>query len=294
MKPLVYIIILNWNGWQDTLECLASLERLDYPNYKIVVVDNNSTNDSVKRIREVYPEIMLLHNSKNLGFAGGNNVGIRHALEQGAHYVWILNNDMVVDRYALRHMIRRMQETPNAGICGSTILYYHNPDTVQTLGGGTYNKWLGVSRYIGALQAASAPVNRAKVEGKMTYVTGASMLVSRVFLHDVGLISEDYFLYYEEPDWVTRAGGRYKLVYAPESIVYHKEGRAIGANSMNLKERSLIADYYNIKNRLVITRKFFPEALPTVYLGLLLAIFNRIRRRQWSRIKMIVDIWWST
>ncbi len=293
--PLVCIIILNWNGWKDTLECLASLEKLDYPNYEVVVVDNGSTDGSESRIRKAYRYITLLQTGKNLGFAGGNNTGIRYALSRhDFDYVWLLNNDTVVEPDALKHMVRRMQERPDAGICGSTLLYYYDKSRVQALGGATYNKWLGTSRHIGAFQKTSAPIDQVKVEARMKYVIGASMLVSKPFLEEVGLMSEDYFLYFEDLDWATRAADRYSLAYAAESIVFHKEGKTSGASNRMLQEKSLVADYYGIRNRLLFTRKFFPYALPTVYLALLITIINRIRRGQWERVRMVADICLST
>src|SRR5664279_2479168 len=98
---LTYIILLNWNGWQDTIACVESCRKLSYPNFRILIVDNGSTDNSEAILRERLPDIELLQTGANLGFAGGNNVGIRHALAQGADYVWLLNNDTVVDAEAL-------------------------------------------------------------------------------------------------------------------------------------------------------------------------------------------------
>ena len=175
------------------------------------------------------------------------------------------------------------------GICGSTLLYYNNAQIIQTCGGGTYNKWFGVSRHIGAFGNIKAPINTKSVEAKMDYVVGASMLISKILLNDVGIMSEDYFLYFEDIDWSTRAKNNYILGYAPDSIVYHKEGESSGAGR-NSKQKSMLSDYYSIRGRLLFTRKFTPFALPTVYLGLLATIFNRIVRRQYDRVGMIIKL----
>ena len=285
MKPLVYIVILNWNGWRDTLECLTSLEALTYDHYEIVVVDNASTDGSRERIRTVYPNLTLIQSGANLGFAGGNNVGVKHALLHDADFVWLLNNDTVVEKGALSQLVARAQSDPDIGMCGSTLIYYHNRDVVQAYGGGTYNKWLGLTKRLGHGSSRAEPVNAAEVERKLDYIEASSLLVSRVFLDRVGLMEETYFLYYEEIDWVTRARGQFKLGYAKDSVVYHKEGSSTGASDYATSPKSWTADYYSVRNRLLITRRFFPLALPTLYLSLTGVVVNRVRRRQWGRVQ---------
>jgi GT2 family glycosyltransferase len=166
--------------------------------------------------------LVLIRNDSNLGFAGGNNVGLRYALARGDFaYVWLLNNDTVVTPCSLSHLVTRLQQRTDAGMCGSTLLNYRNPHKVQALGGGYYCRWIGLPWHLGRLRRSGGQINRAKVEKWTNFVVGASMLVSREFLLDVGLMCEDYFLYFEEADWAMRARNRYKLVYAPESVVYH-------------------------------------------------------------------------
>ncbi|MBM4312463.1 MAG: glycosyltransferase family 2 protein [Deltaproteobacteria bacterium] len=327
---MVCIVILNWNRWRDTVECLESLFRLDYADFQVVLCDNGSTDGSVEQIRAWadgklpdiqadhrlqdltsppvpkpiryseygYDEIgrmtdatneddplILIRTGANRGFAGGNNAGLRYAMKRrDAEFVWLLNNDTVVCKDALTRMVETMRLNPSAGICGSKILSYTEPDKVQSLGGCRFNKWLGVPRHIGAHTAASSPVDRSDVLRQMAYVTGTSMLVSLPFLRDVGLMDERYFLYYEEIDWVARARRRYSLEFAPDSIVYHKEGASTGTT------RSDFADFHIVQSRVAFTRRHFPYALPTVYLGLVCMIFNRIRRNQWDRIAMILGI----
>lgn len=333
-KRKVYILILNWNGRQDTIECLECVFRTDYPDYQVIVCDNGSQDGSIEGIKEwasgslgfEVPEesplrhfqlapvekpiacveydraqaesgggdldgdarLILIRTGTNLGFAGGNNVGLRYALARhDFEYVWLLNNDTVVRPDSLGKLVERMSEKSDAGMCGGTLLYYHEPGKVQALGGARYNKWLGSARSLGFLQSAGSPVDPSRVERRMDYVSGACMLVSREFLRDVGLMSEEYFLYFEELDWAVRGRSRYTLAYAPDCVVYHKEGRATGGNSYRAGDKSRRSDYFSIRNRLAVTRKFYPYALPTVYLSLLGVAFNRIRRRQWDRLGMI-------
>ncbi|WP_245555008.1 glycosyltransferase [Geopsychrobacter electrodiphilus] len=235
-------------------------------------------------------ELILIRTGANLGFAGGNNVGLRYVLARDDFdYVWLLNNDTVVNSDALSYMVERMHGKPDAGICGSTLLYYDHPEKVQALGGGYYCKWIGLPWHQGRLQRAELKRNRDRAERWMNYIVGASMLVSRKFLRDIGLMCEDYFLYFEETDWALRAEGKFSLVYAPESVVYHKVGASIGTSSLPNK-KSLACDYYSARNRLLFTRRFFPEAIVTVWLCLFGAVLTRLLFGRIARAKMFAGL----
>jgi GT2 family glycosyltransferase len=331
----VYIVVLNWNNWEDTIECLESLQCLDYHNYRVVVVDNGSTDDSVERIKQwaegrlkiespfidydvekkplflieydkvtaetggyrkleskasEFPCSMVLtviRSEQNLGYAAGNNIGLRYALSRGdLRYAWILNNDTVVESHALTYLVERAAKDIRVGLCGSTLLFYYQPDTVQAWGGAKYNKWLGTTVAYGLGHSAKdQPPD--KLEEKFAYIVGASVLVTEEFLKEIGLMTEDYFLYFEELDWAIRAKERFCLAYAPGSLVYHKEGGTTGGGQDPV-QRSKISDYWSIRNRILFTKRYFPFTLPTVYLGLIVAILNRIRRCQWDRVGMII------
>jgi len=291
----VAIIVLNWNGWQDTIECLESLLKLNFSDYQIMVVDNGSTDDSAEIIKAWAKDktsVALIETGKNLGFAGGNNVGLRFALSKSFDYFWILNNDTVVEPDALHYLVERMRVRPDAGICGSTILYYHDRNRIWALG-GAYNKWFAEGRHfeINKTFDRSRIDKYQKLERKLDYIVGASMLVSRSFLQDVGLMCEDYFLFFEELDWAMRARGRYRLALAPKAVIYHKVGVSITKSEGGKQRRfNLTADYYGTRNRLAFTRKYFPYALPTLYLSILGYIIDRIRVRAWENAAMIARI----
>lgn len=333
--PRVYIVLLNWNGWGDTIECLESLFRMQYPDYRVVVCDNGSEDGSIDRIRDwaegrldvwvpprvearslstppvekpipyfeyertaaeaggrsgVDAPLVLIRTGGNLGFAGGTNVGLRYGLAKGdLDYAWVLNNDTVCRSDALGYLVRRVELDPEVGFCGSTILSYTTPATVQALGGAAYNKWVGSNRHLGLFLNYPLVVDESDIEKQMRYVIGASMLVSRRLLEDVGLMCEDYFLYFEELDWATRAKGKYSLAFASRSVVYHKEGGTIGTKSDPM-EKSFLSDYYSLRNRLVFTRKHHPVSLPSVWLGLFVALANRLRRGQLDRAGMILRL----
>jgi GT2 family glycosyltransferase len=332
----VYIVILNWNGWYHTLECLESLFRQNYTSWRVVVCDNASTDGSLEKIQAwadglsdfevasafqlkpyispsvskpicyIYYEkeeaecggslqesdepLVLIQVGKNLGFSGGNNVALRYIQQRGDYdYVWILNNDTIVRPDTLSILVDKLRSEPTYGVCGATVVYQHDPNLIQTRGGNMYFAWLGQTRPIGSLENISDPTCEQEVEAKMACVIGACMLVTKTFLRDVGLLSEIYFLYFEELDWALRARRYgYKFAYAAQAIIYHKEGASTGGGNRNRGKKSWLADYYEVRNRLVLTRKFYPWALPIVSLSLIGTMINRARRRQWERIGMVL------
>lgn len=309
------VILLNWNGWKDTIECLESVFRLNSKGVQVIVCDNASADASLNKLSgwakgEVFAQpqnpdlarlssppvpkpipcieisrqqaesegarsdapLILIRNGANLGFAGGVNVGLRFALSNpDIQYFWILNNDTVVEPGALDAMIRLLREQPAIGLCGSLTFSYHDPKIVQAEGGKFYSLWTGrvphrPQRTVNQLDSSTEPMN---------YVNGASMLVSRAFLERIGLMEESYFLYFEETDWAMRARGEFTLGYARESVVYHKEGAAIGSSG-DRRNRSLLSEQYLSRNRVLFTRRFVPWALPTVLLSLGLAAVHRL------------------
>ena len=283
MEEKVYIIVLNYINYEDTIKCLDSLQMLLYPSYQIILVDNASPNESVYALRtymtsEEKSNIVFLPLQKNLGYAGGNNQGLTYALQCGdMRYCWILNNDTVVTPDALTHMVHEMQRDRTIGLCGTKLIY--DWDRTQLQGyGGFYNKWLATTR----------PCLKREEIPQIDYVIGASVLVSTEFLQQIGLMSEDYFLFFEELDWRRRAQGIFGISCAPDSVVYHKEGGSAGSSMY--KEKSELSDYFSLRNRLLFTRKFFFCCLPTVYFSLLLAVLNRLRRKQYHRAVFILKL----
>lgn len=327
----VCVVLVNWRGWRDTLECLESLFRSTGVEFQVLVCDNDSGDGSLEHVRAwaegrldvavdpshplrslSFPPIpkpvryacmtreeaergggedgvaplVLVQTGANLGFAGGCNVGIRFALSRGTHrHVWLLNNDTVVDPHALRALVDAAGADPRAGMIGSTLLWYDEPEKVQALGLAAYNEWLALPRHVRTPQGVEA-LREPAAHG---YVVGASMLVPRAFLEDVGLLNEDHFLFFEELDWAVRARGRWGLAHAGESRVFHKEGASNGGNSAG-SGKSLLADYHFMKNRIVVTRRHFPHRLPSVYLALGVAAARRVLRGEWSRAWMILKL----
>jgi GT2 family glycosyltransferase len=204
--------------------------------------------------------LRLIQTGSNLGFAGGNNFGIRYALARGdCDYVWLLNNDTVVDPEALSALVRMAQADPKLGICGSLLRSYTPPHHVLTAGGRKYSRWSGRTRPL----LDPATPHLSTLPGAPDYIEGASMLISRRCLERTGLLEESYFLYSEEIDYVTRARPDFHFGYSPESIVYHKEGASIGSALLR-SDRSVRAEFYLARNRLAFTRKYYPWFLPSV------------------------------
>jgi GT2 family glycosyltransferase len=337
--PCVYILILNWNGWKDTIECLENVFRLDYKNYRVVLCDNNSSDSSLEYIKawadgrlnsylapgnpsrhlsfpplpkpipyQVYDpngdkscevvdstadcRLILIQTGSNRGFAGGNNVGLRYVLARNNfEYVWILNNDAVTDPGALTALVEKADQyrldSVKVGIIGSKLMHYYNPRVIQTLG-GLYNKWFGTVRGIGASELDQGQYDFDEMVRKADYVAGASMFVVKEFIQDVGLMCEDYFIYYEEIDWTLRGKKRnWQLGYCWKAKVFHKEGGTIGSSSKG-SNKSEISDYYGLKNRIVVSKKFYPEFLWTVRLGFGVVLCNRMRRWQFRRFELVV------
>jgi len=294
--PRVAIIILNWNGWRDTIECLESLQRITYPNYQIIVVDNGSTDDSIEKIKawargEIpvvssffesdlgtkpvqwleydrttveageFPDeeeklielpsnrcLVLFQTKENMGFAGGNNVGIQFALrDQAVQYIWLLNNDTVIPADTLTCLVRESIRNPGLGILSPKICYYSSPDRIWFAGGKLrllratgYN--LGIGMPNGGCYSGLAPC---------TFITGCAMLIKREVVESIGLLDPLYFLYGEDVDFCWRAiKAGWDLATHLDSLVYHKVSSAVGSDPLPLQT------YYISRNRQYFSARY--------------------------------------
>lgn len=238
--PHVAIIILNWNGINDTLECLKSVGQIRYDCFSIVVVDNGSGDDSCLQIRNNYPEIKLIENKRNLGFAEGNNVGIRYALDHGADYVFLLNNDTVVDQLIVTELLAAARKNNDAGIYGAKIYYYSEPEKIWYAGARWDNDSCQFSH-------SNADISEVAVTD---YVCGCTMFISKKTLEVIGLMDPVFFLTYEDTDWCYRALRRgVKSYCVPTAKVWHKISASFGGNS------SPIISYFMSRNLLLWAEK---------------------------------------
>ena len=285
-SPKVWIVVLNYNGADDTLQCIESIYKLDYDNFDVIVLDNHSKDNSeqvIESFKRTHPEypFVFKETGKNGGYAAGNNIGIRYAIQYpDTAYVWILNNDTLVTPNSLRLMINKMETDPRIGICGSKLVYSWDRSRVQAYG-GKYNPVTGISRYV---------KDRTKLH-EIDHVIGASTLVSRNFLEVVGLICEDYFLYTEEIDWALRAKNKFKVSCSIDSVVYHKEGASIGLDhGKGTGEISDLGFYYSVRNRLLLSRKFYPYFYPLVLLRMVYTLLHTFARGNFRRSRMIFNL----
>jgi len=227
MTPSVAVVVLTWNQCGLTLDCLDSLARLDYPaaRLQIVVVDNGSTDGTVQVIAERHPGVMVLENGQNLGFAQGNNVGIRHVLQAGPDYLLLLNNDTVVDPPMLRELLAASESDPAIGVVGPKMLYFDRPDLVWCAGNAI--DWrTGVATRLGADQADD-PLDQTPRDAD--YITACAICLRRQVIEQIGLLDPRFFIYYEEADWCVRArAAGWRIVYVPRARLWHKVSAAMG------------------------------------------------------------------
>lgn len=246
LYPLVFIVILNWNGKDITAECLRSLGEIAYGNYEIVLVDNASTDGSQDFFRREFPQVRLIENTRNLGFTGGNNIGIRLALEKGADYVLLLNNDTVVDVDFLTELIEVGESDPNIGILCPKIYFHDQPQTLW-YAGGEIQLWRGTGV---KLKGGGAHDQRLFGERReVTFAAGCALLIKNRVIQDIGLLDERLFFYQEDTDWSIKAvKAGYKIIYVPEAKIWHRVGAGVS------KAPSSFKLYLRTRNRLLIMR----------------------------------------
>jgi len=256
--PKVSIIILNWNGWQDTLECFDSLVKITYPNYDVVVIDNDSTNESVEKIKnwinnkKTAVNYKLLINDRNAGFAGGNNPGIEYAIKNKSDYALLLNNDTIVDPGFLEKLVKVGESSRKFGIIGPKI-YYETDKNRIWFGGGDFS-WLSGGRHMDYDKIDDKPQDEAIKEIK--FMTGCCLLIKREVIEKIGLMDEDFFLYYEDTEWSLRARKfGYKIIYAPAAHIWHKISRSVKPKT------NPIVHYYHIRNALLLSKLHAPKII---------------------------------
>nr|WP_299340729.1 glycosyltransferase family 2 protein [Allomuricauda sp.] len=245
MKPLVSIITINYNESGVTLELLESIRKLSYPNIEVLVVDNASPNDTPDVIKENYPEIKLIKSPENLGFAGGNNLGVKEAKGE---YLLFINNDTIVPEGFIEPLVETLQSDETIGMVSPKIKFHWDTTLIQYAGYTAMNKWTIRNNSIGYHQTDNGDYD---VAGETESIHGAAMMVPKRVVDKVGMMTEIYFLYYEEHDWaemVKRAG--YRIFYQPKSYILHKESVSTG-------KFSPLKTYYISRNRILFARRNF-------------------------------------
>lgn len=312
----IYIILLNWNGWQDTVRCLESIFRSNYKDYRVVVCDNHSSDGSMEYLKQwangtlevhewssnrenvheslkrVYlppvpkpveywepnPQegakdngpLVLIQTGSNNGFAAGNNVGIRFALTDDPDYIWLLNNDTLIEPNTLSTLHDFMNTHISMGLAGASIFQASHPATPQTIGGGKLRRITGTDYF------TASP-------GAIHYVTGTSLFIRKQVIHDIGLLDEGFFFYWEDTDYSTRAKhAGWEIGTSLESIVYHKHSASVGGQSLK-------SDLFKIASLSRYFKKHKPLSwwFPVTF-NLLGMLVKRVLRGQFNRIAPIL------
>ena len=257
----VAIVVLSWNSKKYIGKCLNSLKKIEAPRIEIILVDGGSTDGSPKYLQANYSEFKLIETNKNLGYAGGNNVGLKYALGQNADFVWVVNPDIVVDQDSLKEALKVMTKDDKIAVVGSKVYFspgfefHKNRYTKKNLGkviwyAGGENDWKNIfAVHYGMNEVDNGQNNKEK---EVDFATGSSMLIRCDVLRQIGLLDDKYFLYYEENDLCQRIKKvGYKIMYAPKSVVWHMVGQATGVGSS-------LADYYIARNRLLFGIRWAP------------------------------------
>jgi GT2 family glycosyltransferase len=277
--PLISVITLNYNQTKVTCEFLESLQKVSYPNLEVIVIDNNSENDPTQDIKDKFQNAKIVRSSKNLGFTGGNNLGMK--LSKG-DYVFIVNNDTEVTQDIFERMLEGFQVDESIGVVSPKIRYFDHPDRIQFAGFTEINPFTGRNSGVGHLEIDLGQYDQGSFS---PYAHGAAMLVKRTIIEEVGIFPEKFFIYYEELDWssqITRAG--YKIYYQPKALIFHKE-------SITMGRESAIKAFYHNRNRILFMRRNFSNyQLIFFYLFFFLltvpkTILKYTLKRQWVHLK---------
>lgn len=289
-EPRVSIIILNLNSHEVTLDCVLSLRKMDYQNFEVVLVDNGSVDSSPEKIVEGAPEIRLIKNETNLGFAGGNNVGMRDAIHRGADYVLLLNNDTIVAPDFLSQLIQVAGSDSKIGALSPKILFFDRPDQLN-YAGGIHKRWRLFPKTIGLFQRDDGRYDEIR---EVSFLTGCALLIKAEVVRKIGVLEEVYFHFYEDIEWSLRmVQSGYKGVYVPKAKIWHKEHYDTNRNHANG-----FIEFYLARNNMIFVRKHLPLRLWPfkmpwfgawmVYRTLVFAF-----RADWEKVTSLYKGFWS-
>lgn len=253
-QPLIIPVILNTNRREDTLDCLKSLADAEYPTMQIIVLDNQSTDGSVDAIREQFPAVQIINLVENLGYAGNNNVGIESALKQGADWILVLNEDVILDQDCVQRLIEVAENDPKIGIVGPLVYHFDEPTVIQSAGGMLGKYWESI--HLGKNEPDQGQYTEPH---SVEWISGCAILVRRAAIEQAGMLDKDYFIYWEETEWcirIARAG--WKIMNVPQARIWHK-----GVQRSYQPKPSF--SYYETRNHLLTLSKHNAPLTARVY-----------------------------
>ena len=256
MSQRVAVILVNWNSFEVTNDCINSLKKTSYPFFSTVVVDNGSIDGSADQLQALHPDIILIRSATNIGFTGGNNLGFQYSLEKDFTYSMMLNNDTFVEPDFLTHLVKFMNEHPSVGAVQPCIHFNHNREVLWN-GGSYHNKWLGYFYTSGFNRLPGPKYQKIK---NVDWITGCAFFTRNSILQQTGLLAENMFIYSEDVDLSLRIRSLgYQLMYHPASVIYHIAGMSNKSKTKG-KEGFVnpIVHYLNQRNRLWVLKKYTP------------------------------------
>ena len=242
--PLVISVVLNFNRREDTLECLTSLEENSYKNHKIILLDNELSDGSVEAVKAKFTNVFIIQLEENLGYAGNNNVGIQEAIRQGADWVFVLNEDTVLDKECISQLVSVGESDPSIGIIGPLVYHHNEPEIIQTAGGR-------MDRYYRGWHQGEDELDRGQYQEPypVEWISGCGIMVRRSVIDQIGLIDARFFYYVEEFEWCIRAQeNKWKIILVPAAKIWHK-----GVQKNHQPKPSVT--YYATRNQLLVLSK---------------------------------------
>lgn len=278
VEPLVYIILVNYKGYKDTIDCVKSLLKIEYKNYKIVIVENASTDSELlKKDLFLNDNTIILYAQENKGFSDGNNIGIRYALQFNPDYLLLLNNDTVVQSDFLSQLVITAEKNKHIGVVTGNIFYYKEREELW-YSGGQYNRNNGKTNQV--------LYDKKETEEKnVTFASGCLMLISKKCIQKIGLLDDSYFMYSEDADYCCRVcDAGFEIVWNPNSIIYHKVSASVGNNS-------LFQQYYITRNNFIMTKKYGNAKIKAYCARLFQCLKDIIKGR--LKLKAVIWAYWD-
>ncbi len=247
------IIIINWNSFDCTFDCLESLSQMTYADYDIILVDNGSKDSSGERLKQEFPYVIFLKLDENIGFTGSNNLAMNYSINRDYKYTLLLNNDTFVEPDFLEILVNQLDEIKEAGAAQPKIYYNHDRSLLWN-GGSHFNKWTGID----SVESGKKVTRTSEIFKSPEWLTGCALLVRNDIIRKIGLLDESLFMYYDDVDYsfrIKQAG--YKLIYCPKSVIYHIAGAAYRAKEKS-REGFLnpVVHYYLVRNKIWILKKY--------------------------------------